>query len=102
MVAAARSSGPCALEKPGTRLPSSSAPASVSRKAAPGGMVKIEPQNLHTWLTPRIAQWQPDGQDKIVDAYKAPVMPLPYVAYGETDSAPFCTGKGLDTAKLKG
>ena len=70
--------------------------------AAPGGMVKIEPQNLHTWLTPRIAQWQPDGQGKIVDAYKAPVMPLPYVAYGETDNAPFCTGKGLDTAKLKG
>ena len=70
--------------------------------AAPGGLVKIEPQNLHTWLTPRIAQWQPDGQGKIVDAYKAPVMPLPYVAYGETDSAPFCTGKGLDTAKLKG
>lgn len=70
--------------------------------AAPGGMVKIEPQNLHTWLTPRIAQWQPDGQGKIIDAYQAPVMPLPYVAYGETDGAPFCTGKGLDTARLKG
>lgn len=25
--------------------------------AAPGGEVKIEPANLHTWLTPRIAQW---------------------------------------------
>ena len=70
--------------------------------AAPGGHVKIEPENLHTWLTPRIAEWQPDGQGKIVDAYKAPIMPLPYVAYGETDTNLFCTGKGLDTAKLKG
>jgi urea transport system substrate-binding protein len=69
---------------------------------APGGHVKIEPQNLHTWLTPRIAQWQADGQGKIIEAYKAPVMPLPYVAYGETDTNLFCTGKGLDTAKLKG
>ena len=69
---------------------------------APGGHVKIEPANLHTWLTPRIAQWQSDGQGKIVDAYKEPVMPLPYVAYGETPQNLFCTGKGLDTSKLKG
>ena len=68
---------------------------------APGGHVKIEPENLHTWLTPRIAEWQSDGQGKIVDAYKAPVMPLPYVAYGETPTNLFCTGKGLDTSKLK-
>ncbi len=70
--------------------------------AAPGGRVKIEPENLHTWLTPRIAQWQSDGQGKIVDAYKEPIMPLPYVAYGETPQNLFCTGKGLDTKKLKG
>ncbi len=69
--------------------------------AAPGGEVKIEPENLHTWLTPRIAQWGPDGQGKIVDAYKAPIIPLPYVAYGETPQNEFCTGKGLDTSKLK-
>jgi urea transport system substrate-binding protein len=69
--------------------------------AAPGGKVKIEPANLHTWLTPRIAQWQSDGQGKIVDAYKEPIMPLPYVAYGETPDNLFCTGKGLDTKKLK-
>ena len=69
---------------------------------APGGHVKIEPENLHTWLTPRIAQWLPDGQGKIVDAYKQPIMPLPYVAYGETPQNLFCTGKGLDTKKLKG
>ena len=69
---------------------------------APGGHVKIEPENLHTWLTPRIAQWQPNGQGKIVDAYPAPIMPLPYVAYGETPTNLFCTGKGLNTAKLRG
>ena len=69
---------------------------------APGGHVKIEPQNLHTWLTPRIAQWQADGQGKIVSAYPAPIMPLPYVAYGETPQSLFCTKNGLDTAKLKG
>jgi len=27
--------------------------------------------------------------------------PLPYVAYGETDTNLFCTAKGLDTSKLK-
>ena len=33
--------------------------------------------------------------------YKAPIMPLPYVAYGETADNLFCTAKGLDTSKLK-
>ena len=68
---------------------------------APNGHVKIEPENLHTWLTPRIAQWLPNGQGKIIDEYKAPIKPLPYVAYGETDDNLFCTSKGLDTSKLK-
>jgi len=52
-------------------------------------------------LTPRIAQWLPSGQGKIIDEYKAPIKPLPYVAYGETDDNLFCTSKGLDTTKLK-
>jgi urea transport system substrate-binding protein len=68
---------------------------------APGGRVKIDPENLHTWFTPRIAQWQPDGQGKIVDVAAAPVRPLPYAAYGETDSNLFCTPNGLDQKKLK-
>jgi len=68
---------------------------------APNGHVKIDPDNLHTYLTPRIAQWQADGQGKIIDAYKEPTIPLPYVAYGETESNLFCTAKGLDTSKLK-
>jgi len=67
---------------------------------AANGHVKIEPQNLHTWLTPRIAEWQADGQGKIVDEYPSPIMPLPYVAYGETEANLFCTERGLDTSKL--
>ena len=38
---------------------------------------------------------------KIIDAYPKPIEPLPYVAYGETESNLFCTPKGLDAAKLK-
>ncbi len=68
---------------------------------APNGHVKIEPENLHTWLTPRIAQWQSDGQGKIIDAYPKPIMPLPYAAYGETETNLFCTPKGVDPKKLK-
>ncbi len=68
---------------------------------SPGGEVKIEPENLHTWLTPRIAEWQADGQGKIVDAYPAPIFPLPYAAYGETEQNLFCTPKGVDPRKLK-
>jgi urea transport system substrate-binding protein len=68
---------------------------------APNGHVKIEPENLHTYLTPRIAQWGTDGQGKIIDAYKEPIIPLPYVAYGETASNLFCKSAGLDTSKLK-
>jgi len=68
---------------------------------APNGHVKIEPANLHTWLTPRIAQWGADGQGKIINAYPEPIKPLPYVAYGETADNLFCTEKGLDSSKLK-
>jgi len=68
---------------------------------APNGHVTIDPDNLHTYLTPRIAQWQSDGQGKIVDAYKEPIVPLPYVAYGETPTNLFCTAKGLDVKKLR-
>ncbi len=68
---------------------------------APNGHVKIDPENLHTWLTPRIAQWQADGQGKIVDQLPAPIRPLPYSAYGETEANLFCTTAGLDSAKLK-
>ncbi len=68
--------------------------------AAPNGQVKVDPENLHTYLTPRIAEWQSNGQGKIVDDYGAPIRPLPYVAYGETEDDLFCVEKGLNTAKL--
>lgn len=67
---------------------------------APVGKVKVDPDNLHLYLTPRIAQWQADGQSKIVDAAPAPIKPLPYSAYGETAENLFCTGSGLDSSKL--
>jgi len=67
---------------------------------APNGRVTVDPENLHTYLTPRIAQWGADGQGSIVDAYPEPIEPLPYVAYGETPDNLFCTAKGLDTSKL--
>ncbi|WP_138468843.1 transporter substrate-binding domain-containing protein [Poseidonocella sp. HB161398] len=68
--------------------------------AAPGGNVKIDEDNLHCWLTPRIGQWQADGQSKVVDEYPEPIKPLPYAAYGETADNLFCTREGLDSSKL--
>ncbi|NUB45931.1 transporter substrate-binding domain-containing protein [Fertoebacter nigrum] len=67
---------------------------------APGGPVKVDEDNLHTWVTPNIGQWQADGQSKIVSAYPEPVKPLPYSGYGETAENLFCTASGLDTTKL--
>lgn len=68
--------------------------------AAPGGDVKIDADNLHCWLTPRVGQWQADGQSKVVDEYPEPIKPLPYAAYGETPDNLFCTASGLDSSKL--
>lgn len=70
--------------------------------AAPNGTVRIDEENLHAWYVPRIGQWDSNGQAKIVDVSPAPVRPLPYAAYGETDSNLFCTSRGLDRSKLKG
>ena len=67
---------------------------------APNGTVTIHSENLHTYLTPRIAQWGSDGQGTIIDEYDSPIVPLPYVAYGETEDDLFCTAQGLDTTKL--
>lgn len=69
---------------------------------APGGKVTIDADNLHCWLTPRVGQWQADGQSKVVSEYPTSIKPLPYSAYGETETNLFCTSNGLDQAKLKG
>lgn len=66
----------------------------------PMGVMTVSPENLHNSMTPRIAQWQEDGQGKIVDEYDVPVQPLPYSAYGETADNLFCTASGLDSSKL--
>ena len=66
----------------------------------PMGVMTVSPENLHNSMTPRIAQWQEDGQGKIVDEYDVPLQPLPYSAYGETADNLFCTVSGLDSSKL--
>lgn len=66
---------------------------------APGGKVRIDPDSLHAWVTPRIGQWQADGQSKVVDAAPGPVRPLPYFAYGETNDHLMCTPKGAAQVK---
>ena len=91
-----------ALEKAGDPSPAAIREAVKGQEfAAPNGQVKVDAENLHTYLTPRIAQWDANGQGVIVDEYQAPVRPLPYVAYGESDDNLFCVAKGLDASKLK-
>lgn len=67
---------------------------------APGGTVTIDGDNLHAALTPRIGQWQEDGQSKIIVASDGNIKPLPYSAYGETADNLFCTSQGLLRDKL--
>ena len=67
---------------------------------APNGRVTVDPDNLHTYLTPRICQYKEDGQGTIVDEYSEPLQPLPYSAYGETSDDMYCKESGLDTSKL--
>ena len=51
---------------------------------APGGQIRIEPENQHAWLTPRIGRVRADGEFDILWEAKAPVRPDPYL----TASAP--------------
>jgi urea transport system substrate-binding protein len=67
---------------------------------APGGKITVDGENLHVYMTPRIAQWQSDGTSKIIDEYPSALRPLPYSAYGETSDNLFCSASGLDTKKL--
>jgi branched-chain amino acid transport system substrate-binding protein len=47
---------------------------------APEGRVVIEPENHHTWLTPRIGVVHQDGGFEVVWQAKAAVRPDPYLA----------------------
>lgn len=46
---------------------------------APAGLVKIDPENQHTWKTVRIGEVQPDGQFKELWSTNGPVRPDPYL-----------------------
>lgn len=61
---------------------------------APQGKVTIDPENLHTYLTPRIGKTRADGLLDIVDEYAEPLVPLPYSSVGETAEKRICTAEG--------
>jgi ABC-type branched-subunit amino acid transport system substrate-binding protein len=48
---------------------------------APEGPIQIDPENNHTWLTPRIGRVRRDGTFDIVWEAKAVVKPDPYLAF---------------------
>ena len=60
---------------------------------APQGKVRIEPENLHTWLWPKIARAKSDGQFEILVSAKEWQKPVPYAAY----PGQVCTEKGLQS-----
>ena len=51
----------------------------------------LEPENLHTWLWPKIAQAKSNGQFEILVESAEWLKPEPYAAYPNQD----CTEKGL-------
>lgn len=58
---------------------------------APQGLVRVEPENLHTWLWPKIAQAQSNGQFEVLVEAKEWIAPDPYAAY----PGQVCTEAGL-------
>lgn len=60
---------------------------------APQGLVKVEQENLHCWLRPKIGQCQADGQFKILKQTADWLEPDPYKAYPNQK----CTAEGLKT-----
>jgi urea transport system substrate-binding protein len=63
---------------------------------APQGPVKVDPANLHTYLTPRLGRVRSDGLLDIVDEYPEPLVPLPYSSQGETADSRICTADGAE------
>jgi urea transport system substrate-binding protein len=61
---------------------------------APQGKVTIDPQNLHSFLTPRIGKVRADGLLDVVDEYAKPLVPLPYSSIGETAEKRVCKTEG--------
>ncbi len=48
---------------------------------APQGRVRLERENLHTWLWPKIAMAKSDGQFEVLRSTKEWLAPVPYAAY---------------------
>lgn len=61
---------------------------------APQGRIRIEPENLHTYLWPKIAQCQSNGQFKVLVESSEWLKPVPYAAY----PGQVCTEAGLQQA----
>ena len=47
--------------------------------AAPGGLIRVDPRNQHTWKVAHIGRIQPDGQFKIVWSSEDPLPPQPWL-----------------------
>ena len=47
---------------------------------SPEGPIRIDPDNNHVWLTPRIGRVRPDGQFDLVWEGKSPIKPDPYLS----------------------
>ena len=63
---------------------------------APQGKVRLDGENLHTWLWPKIAQAKSNGQFEIIVEAKEWLRPDPYAAYPNQ----VCTEKGLVEKKV--
>jgi urea transport system substrate-binding protein len=63
---------------------------------APQGKVRLDGENLHTWLWPKIAQAKSNGQFEIIVQAKDWLRPDPYAAYPNQ----VCTEKGLVEKKV--
>ena len=58
---------------------------------APQGRIRIEPENLHSYLWPKIAMAKSDGQFEVLESFPEWIAPNPYAAYpGQA-----CTADGL-------
>lgn len=57
--------------------------------------MKIDPDNSHTYLWPKIGEAQSNGQFKIIEQVKQWVEPQPYWAY----QGQVCTPTGLKMTK---
>lgn len=54
---------------------------------APQGHIKVEKENLHTWLWPKIAMAKFDGQFEVLKDTKEWLAPDPYAAYPDQNCA---------------